>query len=94
MRSTTGALAAGFLAVVNVVEALVHTGLAQSNKEARGFVNSKAVLLNGEAAAANHPGHAPEKPDDLYLITEEHKRFGRYTIIKRGKRHHALLLWA
>ena len=79
---------------LNVVEALVHTGLAQSNKEARGFVNSKAVLLNGEAAAANHPGHAPEKPDDLYLITEEHKRFGRYTIIKRGKRHHALLLWA
>ena len=34
---------------LNVVEALVKTGLASSNKEARGFVNSKAVLLNGQS---------------------------------------------
>lgn len=76
-----------------MVEALVKTGLAQSNKEARGFVQAKAVLINGEAAAANNPAHAAEKPDDLYLITEAHKRYGRYTIVKRGKRNHALLLW-
>ena len=30
---------------LNVVETLVKTGLASSNKEARGFVNSKAVCL-------------------------------------------------
>ena len=78
---------------LNVVKALVLSGLAQSNKEARGFVNSKAVLLNGQAAEANNPDYAPEKPDDAYLLTDAHKRFGKYTILRRGKRNHALLVW-
>ena len=78
---------------LNVAEALVKTGLASSNKEARGFVNSKAVLLNGKPAEANNPNHAAEKPDDAYLLTDEHKRFGKYTIVRRGKRNHALLVW-
>ena len=78
---------------LNVVEALVKTGLASSNKEARGFVNSKAVLLNGQAAELNNPNHAAERPDDAYLLTDAHKRFGKYTIIRRGKRNHALLVW-
>lgn len=78
---------------LNVVETLVKTGLASSNKEARGFVNSKAVLLNGKPAEANNPNHAAEKPDDTYMLTDEHKRFGKYTIVRRGKRNHALLVW-
>ena len=78
---------------LNVVEALVKTGLASSNKEARGFVNNKAVLLNGKPAEANNPNHAAEKPDDAYMLTDEHKRFGKYTIVRRGKRNHALLVW-
>ena len=78
---------------LNVVEALVKTGLASSNKEARGFVNSKAVLLNGKPAEANNPNHAAEKPDDAYMLTDKHKRFGKYTIVRRGKRNHALLVW-
>ena len=78
---------------LNVVEALVKTGLASSNKEARGFVNSKAVLLNGQAAESNNPNHAAERPDDAYLLTDAHKRFGKYTIVRRGKRNHALLVW-
>ena len=78
---------------LNVVEALVKTGLASSNKEARGFVNSKAVLLNGQAAESNNPNHAAECPDDAYLLTDAHKRFGKYTIVRRGKRNHALLVW-
>ncbi|MDO4695071.1 MAG: tyrosine--tRNA ligase, partial [Eikenella sp.] len=78
---------------LNVVEALVLSGLAKSNKEAREFVKNKAVLLNGETAAANNPDHAAECPDDACMITEAHKRFGRYTIVKRGKRNHALLVW-
>ena len=68
-------------------------GLAQSNKEARGFVNSKAVLANGSVVELNNPEHAPEKPDDAYLLTDELKRFGKYTILRRGKRNHALLVW-
>ena len=78
---------------LNVVETLVKTGLASSNKEARGFVNSKAVLLNGKPTEANNPNHAAEKPDDAYMLTDEHKRFGKYTIVRRGKRNHALLVW-
>ena len=78
---------------INVVEVLVKTGLASSNKEARGFVNSKAVLLNGKPAEANNPNHAAERPDDACLLTDEHKRFGKYTIVRRGKRNHALLVW-
>ena len=78
---------------LNVVETLVKTGLASSNKEARGFVNSKAVLLNGKPAEANNPNYAAEKPDDAYMLTDEHKRFGKYTIVRRGKRNHALLVW-
>ena len=78
---------------LNVVEALVKTGLAPSNKEARGFVKSKAVLLNGQAAELNNPNHAAERPDDAYLLTDAHKRFGKYTIVRRGKRNHALLVW-
>jgi len=78
---------------LNVVEALVKTGLAQSNKEARGFVNSKAVLLNGRLAEANNPNPPAERPDDAYLLKDEHKRFGKYTILRRGKRNHALLVW-
>ncbi|HGH6709584.1 TPA: tyrosine--tRNA ligase [Neisseria meningitidis] len=78
---------------INAVEALVKTGLAASNKEARGFVNAKAVLLNGKPAEANNPNHAAERPDDACLLTDEHKRFGKYTILRRGKRNHALLVW-
>lgn len=79
---------------LNVIEALVKTGLAQSNKEARSFVHNGAVLLNGTAATENNPNFAAEKPDDKFMITDEHKRFGKYTIIKRGKRNHALLVWS
>ncbi|MDO5638460.1 MAG: tyrosine--tRNA ligase [Neisseria sp.] len=79
---------------LNVVEALIAAKLASSNKEARGFVGSKAVVLNGQIAEPNNPEHAAEKPDDAYLLTDAHKRFGKYTIVRRGKRNHALLVWA
>ena len=79
---------------VNVVEALVLAELAKSNKEGRGFVASGAVALNGAVAVANNPEHAPEKPDDAFMLTEADKRFGKYTIVRRGKKLHALLIWA
>lgn len=79
---------------LNVAEALIKTGLAKSNKEARGFIAAQAVSLNGAIVIQNNHQVSPEKPDDAYLIQEQHKRFGRYTIIRRGKRNHALLLWS
>ncbi|MGF6147609.1 Tyrosine--tRNA ligase [Kingella potus] len=78
---------------LNVVEALVKTGLAQSNKEARGFVNGKAVWLNGRPAEQNNANPPADKPDDAFMLTDAHKRFGKYTILRRGKRNHALLVW-
>ncbi|ULJ59308.1 tyrosine--tRNA ligase [Wielerella bovis] len=78
---------------LNVVEALVQSGLAQSNKEARGFVQSGAVLINGTPVTENNPNASPEKPDDKFMIGDEQKRFGKYAIVKRGKRNHALLVW-
>ena len=52
------------------------------------------VLVHGAVAAANNPNHAAEKPDDAYMLTEADQRFGKYTIIRRGKKLHALLVWA
>ena len=65
---------------LNVVEALVKTGLASSNKDARQFVKSSAVLINGKTPTANNPNHAPEKPDDLYLLDETAQAFGKYNL--------------
>lgn len=79
---------------LNVVAALVQAGLAQSNKEAREFVKNGAVLINGEVAQANNPNFTADKPDDQFMIGDEQKRFGKYAIVKRGKRNHALLVWA
>lgn len=79
---------------LNAVEALVLTGLAKSNKEARGFIASGAVLANGSAVSPNNPDHPPEKPDDAIMLNDSVRRFGRYTILRRGKRNHALLVWA
>ncbi|ASK27643.1 tyrosine--tRNA ligase [Neisseria chenwenguii] len=78
---------------LNVVEALITAKLAASNKEARGFVSGNAVALNGQTAEKNNANFASEKPDDAYLLTDDHKRFGKYTILRRGRRNHALLVW-
>ena len=49
------------------------------------------IAVNLNAALLRH--HAAERPDDACLLTDEHKRFGKYTIVRRGKRNHALLVW-
>ncbi len=59
----------------NLVEALVETGLASSNKMAREFIANNAVTVNGCAV------------DSLgYDLCAESSLFGRYAIIKRGKK--------
>lgn len=67
---------------LSIVQALVSSGLAKSNNEARGFVAQGAVVVNGGKINA-----------DDYMLSENDKRFGRYTIVRRGKRNHALLVW-
>lgn len=67
---------------LGIVQALTASGLAKSNNEARGFLSQGAVVLNGEKITA------PET-----VISAENRRFGRYAILRRGKRNHALLVW-
>ncbi|PIT27778.1 tyrosine--tRNA ligase [Snodgrassella alvi] len=66
----------------NIVQALTTAALAKSNNEARGFISQGAVMVNGQ------------KIDSAdYIFSDHDKRFGRYTIVRRGKRNHALLVW-
>ncbi|PIT52900.1 tyrosine--tRNA ligase [Snodgrassella alvi] len=67
---------------INIVQALTTAALAKSNNEARGFISQGAVMVNGQ------------KIDSAdYVFSDNDKRFGRYTIVRRGKRNHALLIW-
>lgn len=59
----------------NIVDALVETGLASSNRIAREFIANKAVTVNGCSV---------ESPD-LDLCAET-SLFGKYVIVKRGKK--------
>lgn len=69
-------------ASTNIVQALTTTQLAKSNNEARGFISQGAVIVNGQ------------KIDTAdYIFSNKDKRFGRYTILRRGKRNHVLLVW-
>ena len=68
---------------LNIVQALVQSGLAKSNNEARGFVSQGAAVVNGANVGS-----------DAYVLADADKRFGTYTIVRRGKRNHALLVWA
>ena len=67
---------------LSIVQALVQSELAKSNNEARGFVSQSAAVVNG--TKINEAEH---------VLTDADKRFGKYTIVRRGKRSHALLVW-
>ncbi|KLT72924.1 tyrosyl-tRNA synthetase [Neisseria arctica] len=68
---------------LSIVQALVQSELAKSNNEARGFVAQGAAVVNGAKVT-----------EDSYILVDSDKRFGKYTIVRRGKRNHALLVWA
>ena len=65
-----------------LVDALIGSGLAQSKRAAREFIGNKAVRLNSEAFA----GEAD------YVIQESDLLHGRYLVLQRGKKAHALLV--
>lgn len=67
---------------LTLVEALVKTGLAKSNKMAREFIGNNAVSINGEKCA-----------DVEAVLTAESGLHGRYHVIKRGKKLFHLLRW-
>ncbi|MCG9031030.1 tyrosine--tRNA ligase [Laribacter hongkongensis] len=65
-----------------LIDALAASGLAKSKSEARTFIQSGAVSINGIKA---------EGLD--YCLTGGDRLFGRYTLLKRGKKLYALLVW-
>ena len=65
-----------------LIEALVAAGLAKSKSEARGFLQSGSVAINGfKVDALDH------------RIADAERRFGRFTLLRRGKKNYALIGW-
>ncbi len=58
-----------------IVEALVETGLAASNKMAREFISNNAVSVNGQRVDS-----------DAAFLNIEAAMFGRFYLLKRGKK--------
>ncbi len=67
---------------VSVIDALVSTKLASSKREARTFLQGKAVRLNGEVV---------ESIDRTIDTSDAY--FGRYVILRRGKKKYALVIF-
>lgn len=63
----------------NIVDFLVHYGIASSKREAREFVTNRSISINGE------------KIDDLnFTITEKHAIDDKFIIVRRGKKKYHL----
>jgi tyrosyl-tRNA synthetase len=65
---------------MGILTALVKTGLAKSNSEARNFVKSNAVLVNGEKVS-----------DDHFMLNKDVAIEGKYIVLRRGKKLYALI---
>lgn len=65
-----------------LIDTLVAGGLAKSKSEARTFIQSGAVSINGY------------KADSLeHQIADGERLFGQYSLLKRGKKNHTLICW-
>ncbi|MBS4017384.1 MAG: tyrosine--tRNA ligase [Dechloromonas sp.] len=65
-----------------LIDALAASGLAKSKSEARTFIQGGSVTING--AKADSLDHRLVGDDRLY---------GRFTILRRGKKQYAMLRW-
>lgn len=66
----------------SLVDLLTSCELAKSNKMAREFTNNGAVTINGNKAT-----------DSEVVLQRNDALFGKYTLIKRGKRLFNLFIW-
>lgn len=60
---------------------LVNTGLVESRTQARTLLRQQAVLVNGQAISADEE------------VQEGQRLFGKYTLLQRGHKRHALVVW-
>ncbi|GLR13177.1 tyrosine--tRNA ligase [Chitinimonas prasina] len=68
--------------VTGLIEALVAANLAKSKSEARTFIQSGAVSINGN------------RSDTLeHAFGDAERLFGRFTLLKRGRKNYALISW-
>jgi tyrosyl-tRNA synthetase len=66
----------------SLIDTLLAAGLAKSKTEARSFIQSGSVTLNGN------------KADTLeHQIVGEERLYGRFTILRRGKKNYGLVSW-
>lgn len=65
-----------------LIDTLVAAQLASSKTQARGFIESGAVSINGRKVS-----------DLTTVVGEDERRFGRYTLLRRGKKNHCLVSW-
>ncbi|MDN3577410.1 tyrosine--tRNA ligase [Chitinimonas viridis] len=68
--------------VTGLIDALVAANLAKSKSEARTFIQSGAVSINGNRAATLEHG-----------FVDAERLFGRFTLLKRGKKNYGLISW-
>jgi tyrosyl-tRNA synthetase len=65
---------------VDVVDLLVTTGLVSSRSEARRSLDAGAIYVNGQRVPPDH------------VVTRRDLRHGRYVLLRRGKKNHAMVL--
>ena len=68
--------------VSSLIDALVAANLAKSKSEARTFIQSGSVSINGEKVDAL---------DHVFGAGEQ--LFGRFTVLRRGKKNYGLISW-
>lgn len=68
--------------VISLIDALVASRLAKSKSEARGFLQSGSVTVNG---------HKVDALDHQFADAE--RLFGRFTLLRRGKKNYAMINW-
>lgn len=69
--------------VTSLIDALAAAELAKSKSEARTFIQSGSVAINGV------------KADALDKSFDDRERlFGRFTVLRRGKKNYSLIRWA
>jgi tyrosyl-tRNA synthetase len=67
----------------SLIDALVAAKLAKSKSEARGFLQSGSVSVNG---------HKVEALDHQFADSE--RLFGRFSLLRRGKKNYAMINWS
>jgi tyrosyl-tRNA synthetase len=65
-----------------LIDAMAAAGLARSKSEARTFLQSGGVAVNGRRVDAFD-----------HRFSDAERRFGRFTLLRRGKKNYALIRW-